>query len=329
MVRYEVPARIHITLYDMNGNLGRMNGSLGFAIDSPKLVFYIEKSENIEVIEKNAEVKSNEQREYIYKELMNLKKLYNLHGAKIIIESIIPEHMGFGSKSITKMSIARAYLELYNKKIDNEELAVLLRRGGTSGISVNIIDKGGFIFDGGRKKKEHLQFRPSSAQEKIEVPPIIFHRKMIETPIYILIPNDKGLYDKKEIDFFTKVCPIKEKSVEKLARVINSQILPSICENDLDILCDGINRIQHLEWKKKEINMYSKQYRKFIYHLQKKGYGCGMSSTGPVIYVIGNNLNSLQREIEKSTIEFKKVILTHANNEGIKRYEVNGIFNNR
>ena len=244
MIRYEVPSRIHITLCDMNGNLGRMNGSMGFLINDPKLIFCIEKAEKNEII---------------YTDNVN--------------NNTIPEHLGFGSKTITKIAIATAYLEIYNKKVSLQELAKILKRGGTSGIGVNILDKGGFILDGGRKKKNDLLFKPSSAQPTIEIPPVLFHKEMMEIPVYILIPNLEGLHGKKEVDFFDKICPIKAKSVEKLSRIIISQILPAICENDIETFSKAINSIQYLEWKKSEINRYPHQYVKFIKYLHQKGYG--------------------------------------------------------
>lgn len=327
MYKYEVPARLHITLCDMNGNLGRINGGLGFSINEPKLIFYVEKSNTIKISYVNVEDK--EQKKYIYDELKQLQEVYNLEGIKIIIEKIIPAHMGFGSKSITKLAIAKAYLELYNIEVIWTELATFLKRGGTSGISVNIIDKGGFILDGGRKKKKDAEFKPSSVQEKVEIPPILFKSNMIDIPIYLLIPDMHGIYDKKEVEFFKKVCPVSQKSVEKIARIINSEILPSICEQDIETFCDGINRIQHIGWKKHEIKLYPKKYAKFIYKLQRLGYGCGMSSTGPTIYVIGKNYEVLFNEIKKEKMQFKDIILTNINNEGIKRTEINDSYCNR
>lgn len=311
----------------MNGKLKRMNGGLGFAINNPCLVFFVKKCEQIKVIYKN---KNDENSfNYIYKDLKMLQKKYGLNGIKIIIEKAIPEHKGFGSKSITKLSIAKAYLELYNIKIEISELAITLKRGGTSGISVNIIEKGGIILDGGRKTKKDIVFSPSSAQKTIEIPPILFHDEMIDVPICLLIPQEKGIANELEKNFFKKNCPISEKYVEKLSRIILSEILPAICEKDLETFCDGINRIQHLKWKKSEIEIYPKKYKKLICHLQKIGYGCGMSSVGPTIYVIGNNLNNLKDEINKTKIKFNSIILTKVNNYGIKRVKVDDYCCNR
>ena len=300
----------------MNGNLGRMNGSMGFLINDPKLIFCIEKAEKNEIIyTDNVNNKVN----YLSDELNFLKSNYNLGNIRIIIENTIPEHLGFGSKTITKIAIATAYLEIYNKKVSLQELAKILKRGGTSGIGVNILDKGGFILNGGRKKKNDLLFKPSSAQPTIEIPPVLFHKEMMEIPVYILIPNLEGLHGKKEVDFFDKICPIKAKSVEKLSRIIISQILPAICENDIETFSEAINSIQYLEWKKSEINRYPHQYVKFIKYLHQKGYGCGMSSTGPAIYVIGKDLKNIYQDINMYNIKLKNIIKTSTNNIGIKR----------
>ena len=77
MYKYEVPARLHITLCDMNGNLGRINGGLGFSINEPKLIFYVEKWKMIQICTYTLKNKRNYAKiEYIVKAKKKRSKFF-------------------------------------------------------------------------------------------------------------------------------------------------------------------------------------------------------------------------------------------------------------
>jgi beta-ribofuranosylaminobenzene 5'-phosphate synthase len=122
---YTVPARIHISLYDMNGNLWRINGGIGFAINEPNLKFQVEKSDKIciNLIGKTYQVS------YMNDLLKFIMSKFNIGGVKLTLYSLIPEHCWFGSWTITKLAISKAYLDLYDKNISFSELALILKRG--------------------------------------------------------------------------------------------------------------------------------------------------------------------------------------------------------
>jgi beta-ribofuranosylaminobenzene 5'-phosphate synthase len=142
---------------------------------------------------------------------------------------------------------------------------------------------------------------------------------MLDIKILLLVPEEKWLSGKEEIEFFLKTCPINENVVEKLARIINSQILPALCERDINIFCQAINSIWDLDWKKNEICRYSKAIQNFIKNLQKIGYWVGLSSTWPCIYILGSNLKGAIHEINNTDIKFRIKIITKPNNYWIKR----------
>ena len=48
-LKYTVPSRIAINLYDMNGNLGRVDGGMGFSLEYPQLVFEAFKSSDLNI----------------------------------------------------------------------------------------------------------------------------------------------------------------------------------------------------------------------------------------------------------------------------------------
>lgn len=324
-LKYTVPARIAIDLYDMNGNLGRLDGSMGFSIENPRLVFTAKESETILI---NANNLDKELEESVYQSLENTKKKYELKGGieLSIIESI-PSHSGFGSKTATLISTNHAYLNLYNIDEDYRYLGTFLKRGGTSGLGINLIDKGGFIVDGGHSKEIKTKFGPSSASSTIYPPPVLVHYEMPEWKILLCTPDIDKTYGKKEIDFFNKVCPINEEYVGKLARIRFSQTLPSIVENNLDLFSASINNIQEFGWKSEEINVYCDTVKQIMLDLKKHGVkGSGMSSIGPTIYAFGENLDEISKKIKAE--HDLTTIITKPDNTGIIIEKKNELYDN-
>ena len=57
-VLVKTPARLHLGLIDMNGDLGRMFGGLGVGIDHPNIIVEAQNAENFSVKGKEAELAS-------------------------------------------------------------------------------------------------------------------------------------------------------------------------------------------------------------------------------------------------------------------------------
>ena len=123
MYKYEVPARLHITLCDMNGNLGRINGGLGFSINEPKLIFYVEKSNTIKISYVNVEDK--EQKKYIYDETNVELGIYKDKAKK----PIGIQNLSSGEKQIISV-FSKLYIENIEKCIilfDEPELSLSIK----------------------------------------------------------------------------------------------------------------------------------------------------------------------------------------------------------
>ncbi len=316
ILKYIVPSRIAINLYDMNGALGRVDGGMGFSLEYPRLVFKISLSENFQIESK--EKMSNEIKQDIEESVNKLKDLFGFkENINLIIEESIPEHSGFGSKTATLLSISHAYCKLYDKEISYIKLGEILRRGGTSGLGINLIDKGGFILEGGHSTKYKKLFQPSSSVKKVTAAPILA-RYECNWNLLLIVPKTKRIFGEKERNFFDKICPIKEDDIEKLARITLSVSLPSVIEDNLGEFCKGINLIQERTWKKSEIKLYNNQISDLMSNIKSidSSLGVGMSSIGPVIYIFGNNLEKIANNLDNEKFEIIK--LTKINNKGIQ-----------
>ncbi len=49
MLKIKTPSRIHMTLIDMNGSLGRVDGGIGITLEEPNIVITAKKSDSVEV----------------------------------------------------------------------------------------------------------------------------------------------------------------------------------------------------------------------------------------------------------------------------------------
>jgi beta-ribofuranosylaminobenzene 5'-phosphate synthase len=316
-LRYEVPSRIAINLYDMNGDIGRVDGGMGFSLANPLLVFEARQSKS-DVLEASCEL-GQEMRDSIKWATSMLKQKYDLGGLTLEIKSSIPEHSGFGSKTATLLSVGHAYGSIYGAEFDFRKLALDLKRGGTSGIGVNIIDEGGFILDGGHSTRYKKEFLPSSAVKNVILAPLLGRYRMPDWDVLIAVPDLERVYGPVEVAAFKKICPVPVQAVERLARITLSQMLPAVYEGDLETFCEGINKIQETPWKRGEIELYGNKVRDLMSYIQENGAkGVGMSSMGPAIYAFGGNLENILKLLNESKNNFRILKLTRPNNEGLK-----------
>ena len=98
MLSISTPARLHFGIMDMRGDLGRIHGSVGVAIQKPRLVIDIKESTETKVIG----ARSNR----AYEIVEALRKTYDIRsGVTLTIHEDIPEHMGFGSGTQLALAI--------------------------------------------------------------------------------------------------------------------------------------------------------------------------------------------------------------------------------
>jgi beta-ribofuranosylaminobenzene 5'-phosphate synthase len=135
-VTVSAPSRLHITLLDLSGDLGFVDGGVGVAIKLPRTVVRAEPYHELSVEGPRA------------KEVRGKLSELGLTG-KVVIENAPPPHMGFGSTTQLLLSSAKALGLINGIEFSVNELGALMGRGGTSGIGVKAFEEGGFIFDFG------------------------------------------------------------------------------------------------------------------------------------------------------------------------------------
>ncbi|MBS7623816.1 hypothetical protein KEJ39_09155, partial [Candidatus Bathyarchaeota archaeon] len=157
----KTPSRLHFCLIDMNGRLGRVDGSLGVAIDRPSVELTAWLSEEMRVYGKEASKTEVYARRF-------LARTRSRERVSINVQQTIPEHVGLGSDTQLSLAVATCISRLLGLNLSTYELARIMGRGGTSGIGVAAFEGGGLILDGGHsfgRGKDKETFLPSSASE--------------------------------------------------------------------------------------------------------------------------------------------------------------------
>jgi beta-ribofuranosylaminobenzene 5'-phosphate synthase len=299
----DTPSRIHVSLIDMHGGSGRVDGGIGITLDEPGILLEAELSPSLSVTDCDQAT-----RERIGKVAADVLQGLGLGGSvSITVRKHYPSHIGLGSGSQLSLAVARAITELHDRHLSTQELARLTGRGGTSGIGTAAFDHGGFIIDGGHRfgtAGEKSDFRPSSASRGVNPPPLIVrHEFPSDWKILVAVPDLlAGANGGHEADIFRRHCPVPLAEVQALSHEILMRMLPGIAGHDLDLFGSSVNAIQGLGFKRVELSLQPPAVTGLLSALRDAGAaGAGMSSFGPTIFAVAD---TGMRDIEGAARSF-------------------------
>jgi beta-ribofuranosylaminobenzene 5'-phosphate synthase len=241
----QTPSRLHITLIDMHGGSGRVDGGAGITLDEPGILLEVSANPELEVTGCDPVT-----RQRIMDTAQKVLGGLRIGGSvSVTVRENVPSHIGLGSGSQVMLATARGIAEVYGRAVPVKDLAFLVGRGGTSGIGTAAFEHGGFIIDGGHpfgQGSEKSVFRPSSASVGVHPPPVVVrHEFPPDWRILLAIPHlPPGASGSTEKDIFTAHCPVPLDEVRALCHEILMRMLPGIVERDLDLFGSSVNAIQ-------------------------------------------------------------------------------------
>jgi beta-ribofuranosylaminobenzene 5'-phosphate synthase len=315
------PSRIHLTLLDMNGVLGRVDGGIGIALEDPAVLLEAQASSSLEVhcddVQTAALVRQCAEK--------ILTEIHAGGSVSITVREYFPAHRGLGSGSQLALATAKACCELFGTILPIVELARMAGRGGTSGIGSAAFDHGGFIVDGGHRfgpGHEKTGFAPSSASRGIRPPPVLMRHDFPEDwRILLATPAlTEGASGMREQEIFQTCCPVPLEEIRMLCHEVLMRMLPGIVEKDLDLFGLSVNAIQDLGFKKIELSFQPREITGLLDTMREAGAaGAGMSSFGPTVYAIGDTgMHDIERAVQSDLKEIGGgiTLVTSARNRG-------------
>jgi beta-RFAP synthase len=273
------PARLHFGFIDLDGSLGRRFGSIGLAIDEPKVIVEATPAHRLSVTGDE----SGRAQALARRFLRHYRLRESVH---IALQQMIPAHVGLGSGTQLALSIATALARLFSIEAGVRELAAVMGRGKRSGIGVAAFDRGGFILDGGQRVG--TTGRPRNPDSPPHV--IIRHPFPKDWTFVVAIPNvDRGLAGDAEGRAFRRLSARHAGGTGKLSRTVLMQMLPALLERDAVAFGHSLTSIQRIVggWFRpiQGGTFASELGAKVARAITRAGaLGVGQSSWGPTVY---------------------------------------------
>ena len=321
-VEVSSPSRLHLSLLDLNGDLGRIDGGLGVALKEPRLHLVAERAPSLSV--------TGPGRELVGSYAQRFSAQHGIDGAKLTIKASIPRHVGLGSGTQAALVAGSVLSRLYGIERTPRQVAHDLGRGGTSGIGVAAFDRGGFIVDGGHSfgpGQEKERFLPSSASRA--APPPILMRIAFPSSwrFVVVVPNTApGIHGDIERAAFAERCPVPRDAVESLCRLVLMKLLPAVVERDISGFGEAVTSLRHEGFGRVGADLAPTRSIELVEHLLREGAaGAGISSFGPAVYAIAEGARGA-RQLKDSVIphlmEGSKAFISQADNRGARIHPI-------
>jgi beta-ribofuranosylaminobenzene 5'-phosphate synthase len=284
MIEVNAGARIHIALADMALVSPRTFGGVGFMIDFPAVRLQLQTSQflewrGIETLDDLAQTECCRLAESIIKT--------RDVGANITIATHPPQHVGFGTKTALMLSLIAGLHTLIGVKRNHIHEQRISRRGGASGIGVHGFYRGGVIWDAGHPRENVHDLLPSGASAPKNVPPLMLRIPFpTQWRVGLCLPEGGPIAGPIERAFFKAASPVDVNEVMRAMAALYHGVLPAFRLRDLKALRVALSSVSATGFKALEIDLRGVQVTNLLSVLFDGGYAAGMSSLGPLVYVV-------------------------------------------
>jgi len=276
-VHVSAPAHVHVGNIDIHGGLGRLYGTVGFALEQPRLRVTIEAGEGTRV-----EGTSNGAFRK-YAELFSEQYSIGLH---VRVYEEIPPHVGLGATTPIALAIGYAAAVIAGVRDPSlNEIASVAGRSTVSALGFYSFIHGGFIVDGG--------FRVGARM----IPPLVYRRE-VPASLYMVValPRVPKLGEilrlkEREDEVLASMPPMSEDMAARNARILAMGILPSAAEGDWEGLGKWLTRLNSGlgdYWEVEQEGRYCcAEVARAVQEYIEAGALCAcQSSWGPTVYAL-------------------------------------------
>lgn len=305
----EAPARLHLGLIDLRGDLGRRFGGIGAALESPSLLLEARPAARLSANGAESERLLHYARRFLERHGIE-------GGASLQLHRSIPAHAGLGSGTQLALATARALATLHDRPVDVPGLAEATGRARRSAIGTWVFEQGGFLLEGGRRDSGDAP-----------APLLLRHPVPADWRCVVAIPEAPGgLSGLDEEQAFRSLPPPPTELVGQVARLILMVILPALVEEDLRGFGRGVTEVQQCVGE-----MFRAVQGQHFAHaevaelvdllLAEGASGAGQSSWGPTVYGLVRGDEDAQRLADRIRTHLAgrgTVLVTSFNNQGAR-----------
>ena len=310
-VRISAPAHLHTGNPDLSGDMGRLYGTVGFAIETPRLEIEVRGAE-----------KDNSNDGDALRFLRRFRESYNFPPVEVVVKSYIPRWVGIGFHTTLALSVGEGINRLFNLGLSLEEIALAMKRGLITALGFYALKVGGFIYEGGF---------PVDRREKV-VPPLVFRGEMPDDWLFVVaIPETprKALAEvrKREDEILGNLKKMPPELADRLSRIVLMKILPAFVERDIKTCGEGLYLFNHLLgefWSDYQENVYCCDIvNGGIKHMIERTHCACQTSWGPTFYGLVDGRERAE-EVRSAVESFLRengdggeVFVTRADNRGM------------
>ncbi len=309
-VRVIAPARLHLGFLDLNGGLGRLFGSIGLAVDTPRTELTLKRSQ--------AYRGEGPDHERAITTVRHLAEIHGLPGAyEVKVTSAIPPHAGLGSGTQLALAAGAALMTLEGIDYVPSQLGEAVSRGARSAIGMAAFGQGGFIVDGGRGARDRA-------------PPILVRTEFPAAWRALLVMDNRtaGVHGDDEAKAFAQLPPLPASAADHVCRLVLMQLVPGLMEADISVFGDALTEIQkvvgnHFATAQGGSPWTSPAVGRVVEALRDAGaYGLGQSSWGPTGFAFAPS-QEIARDLYDSCIgaarrEGLEVLIAEGRNRGAR-----------
>ncbi len=297
-------ARLHLTLFSMHEGGLRINGGIGFSVDSPNITVRAGFSNKFCLLDKRQVGLSELALCRLQRVLRSAVNECNLPKDNILIEisGQANANYGFGTGTAIRLACIEALMLLNDCTLSKDKIIRLSERGGTSGIGINSYFTGGLVVDLGVQNHGQRLQSSSQTESTADLPLLLQQTKMPSWDVGICIPpHIPPLSEKEETDFFIKTCPINESESHKALYHSIIGVYAAVSEGKKEAFDGSIRAIQQCAWKKAERGLHGNSLLLLENDLYNAGAtAVGMSSLGPSLFFLAKDVRTVIASMQEN-----------------------------
>jgi beta-ribofuranosylaminobenzene 5'-phosphate synthase len=278
--------RIHVSLADMGFASLRSFGGIGFSIERPLTVFKLEQCSGVELC--GLETLDEEGRADLIQVTERMKHDQGNMHFRAVLKAAPPQHVGFGSKTALSLALIAGVKAFRSIGWSVEQMQKLSGRGAASGVGIHSFFRGGVIWDVGHRADDAAkQLLPSGSTTVTRIPPLAARIPFPDAwRVLLVLPNERPMTGQEEIKFFVENAPVAKVEALHTIAALYHGVLPAILLADYRALASALVEVHRLGFKSRELGRWSPQLQMAVAALSKDGFAAGLSSVGPLIYVV-------------------------------------------